>query len=135
VLEVTPIKQNCMHKEIKSRINSWNSATIWFRMFRLPIYYLTTHRINNTKVKFSLFFNLVSHIKGRTLAKRNRGLGVEGDIWIKDGGSNRRQEKKKHEELQDLYSLTNITGVIKSRQMRKLVGHVREENCIKSVGG
>jgi len=58
-------------------------------------------------------------------------MGAEGDIWIKDGGSNRRQErgeKKKHEEPHDLYSLTNITGVIKSRQK---VGHVREKNCIK----
>jgi len=41
-------------------------------------------------------------------------------------------KRKKHEEPHDLYSLTNITGMIKSRQMRKVVGHVREENCIKS---
>ena len=57
------MKKICMHKEIKSRIIHGILATICFRMFCLPIYYLTTHRINNTKVKCFLFFNLVSHIK------------------------------------------------------------------------
>jgi 5,10-methylene-tetrahydrofolate dehydrogenase/methenyl tetrahydrofolate cyclohydrolase len=35
-LGTTLTDQNCMHKEIKSRLNSGNACTNWFRAFCLP---------------------------------------------------------------------------------------------------
>jgi len=44
--------------------------------------------------------------------------GVEEDIWTLEGGSNGRLQKMHSEELNDLYSSSNIIRVVMSSLMR-----------------
>jgi len=74
----------------------------------------------------SLHFRIVlhySHIEDRARVEGVREQGAKEDIWAKrDGviGEWRRLHKK---ELHDLYSSSNVIGVIRSRNIR-CAGHV-----------
>jgi hypothetical protein len=55
-LGITVTNQNCIQEEIKSRLNLGNALYHQFRVFCLPISFLTTEGLKYAKIKFTFCF-------------------------------------------------------------------------------
>jgi len=64
-----------------------------------------------------------SHIEGRAHVEGVREQGAKEDIWVKRDGVTGEWRRLHNKELHDLYSSSNIIGVIRSRNMG-CAGHV-----------
>jgi hypothetical protein len=74
----------------------------------------------------SLHFRIVlhySHIEDTAQVEDVREQGAKEDIWAKRDGVTGDWRRLHNKELHDLYSSSNVTGVIRSRNMR-CEGHV-----------
>jgi hypothetical protein len=122
-LGTTLTDENCIHEEVKSRINSGMLATIRFRVF------LSSHVLSrNVKVKMYKIIILPVVLYGcetwsLMLREEHRLSVFENRVLRRIFGPKRDEvmgewRKLYNEELHNLYSSPDIIRQIKSRQMR-----------------
>jgi hypothetical protein len=126
-LGTTPINQNDIHNEVKSRLNSGMFAIIQSKIFCLPVSYIKTLKIKIHKTAILPAVLYGYETWSLTLREEHRLRVFENRVLGRIFGPNREEDgswrKLKNDELHSLYSSSNIVRVIKSRMM-KWVGHV-----------